>query len=52
MKEGIMDLITKGIEHEKSKYPDWDDKKDKIKVEINFEDNSIKMHFKKIKKEG
>jgi hypothetical protein len=51
MKEELLQLIKQGIDHEKSKYPNWNDKQDKIKVEVNFKNDSIELKFTKIKKE-
>ena len=50
MKKELLQIIKQGIEHEKSKYPDWDDNKDKIKVEVNFEKDKVMVLFTKIKK--
>ena len=50
MKKELVQIIKQGIEHEKSKYPDWDDNKDKIKVEVNFEKDKVMVLFTKIKK--
>jgi|TARA_Y100000114_G_scaffold78445_1_gene72155 major membrane immunogen (membrane-anchored lipoprotein) len=49
--EGLLQIIKKGVEHEKSKYSDWDDNKDKIKVEINFKDDKVMVLFTKIRKD-
>ena len=51
MKEELVQIIKKGVEHEKSKYPDWDDNKDKIKVEVNFKDDKVMILFTKIRKD-
>jgi|DEB0MinimDraft_10_1074344.scaffolds.fasta_scaffold129043_3 hypothetical protein len=51
-KETLVNLVNQGIEHEKSKYPNWDDKKDMIKVEIKFEGQSLKLFFSKKDKQG
>ena len=51
MKEDLVQIIKKGVEHEKSKYPDWDDNKDKIKVEVDFKDDKVMVLFTKIRKD-
>ena len=50
-KKPLLQIIKKGVEHEKSKYSDWDDNKDKIKVEINFKDDKVMVLFTKIRKD-
>ncbi len=51
-KQFLTNLIDKGIEHEKSKYSDWDDNKHLIKVDIKFVGNNLRLHFTREEKKN
>ena len=45
--EILNEAMARGIEIEKSKYPDWDDNKHLIKVKISTSDGYLRLDFTK-----
>ena len=43
----IIKAIEKGMKIEKSKHPDWDENKHRMKVVVNLDDDKIQLDFTK-----
>ena len=47
MSKTIIKTIEQGIKFEKSKHPDWDENKHRMKVVVNLDDDKIQLDFTK-----